>query len=85
MHQISTLEASNEYQHGVLTPSMFNIKPKYRLWRAEIPRDSVNKLDRIRSPWVRLKLVLHNTHKLRQLIHTISVNYTIPIQPMKEN
>ena len=64
---------------------IFNIKPKYRLWRAEIPRDTVNKLDRIRSPWVRLKLTLHNTKKLRQLIHTISVNYTLPIQPLKEN
>ena len=85
VHQISTLEAINEYQYGILTPSMFNIKPKYRLWRAEIPRDSNNRLDRIRSPWVRLKLTLHNTNKLRQLIHTISVNYTIPIQPPKEN
>ena len=85
VHQISTLEASNEYQYGLLTPSMFNIKPKYRVWRAEIPRDSINKLDRIRSQWVRLKLTLHNSKKLRQLIHTISVNYTIPIQPIKEN
>lgn len=50
----------NEYQEGEenlsfkYTPS--NLKQKFRIWRANIPRDKTNKMDRIRNPWVMIKL-----------------------------
>lgn len=77
----STLKVWNEYQYGSsdlhmkYTPS--NLKRKFRIWRADIPRDenSTYKLDRIRNPWINLKLTgtPNNTNKME--FHNLLVKY----------
>lgn len=56
------LEVWNEYQRGELDltniinkPS--NLKQKFRTWRVNIPRDNTHKLDRMRNPWLYIKLI----------------------------
>lgn len=70
----------NEYQYGELelddiycNPS--SLKKKFRIWRANIPRDKTNKMDRMRNPWLYLKLSkeTHNTDKTT--LHDIVVQY----------
>jgi hypothetical protein len=98
-----TLEAWDEYQHGLLTLTNKNGKVehgkssgdlirKFRIWRCDIPRDNapvdnatesalnikrfkVHPLDRIRNPWVYLKLTKSSdtTHKTE--IHDIVATY----------
>lgn len=57
----TNIEIWNDYQQGsetlknkYLFPS--NLKQKFRIWRANIPRDTKYKLNRIRSPWAFIKL-----------------------------
>ena len=75
-----TLEVWNEYQYGksllnnVLgRPS--NLKNKFRIWKVNIPRDSKNGLDRIRNPWIYLKLMMNNNNKYKMELHNILVDY----------
>lgn len=70
----------NEYQRGTenLTkdrrPS--NLKQKFRIWRADIPRDRTNKFDRMRNPWIYLKLgTSNNVNKLKMIFHNLIVKY----------
>ena len=56
------LEVWNEYQKGesdltniINKPS--NLKQKFRTWRVNIPRDNTHKLDRMRNPWLYIKLI----------------------------
>lgn len=84
-NQIYSISSKNEYQSGVTYVNSLSLRQKFRLWRMEIPRDSTHKLDRMRSPWLFIKLTLHNQLGLRQLLHTLSVNYTLTNQPLKEN
>lgn len=82
------LSATNAYQNGTLTFNFNNTKQKFRVWRTEIPRDNTHPLDRIRGPWCKLKLErdpLIDRVEYRDQLHYISVNYTIPEQPMKTN
>lgn len=50
------LEVWNEYQYG--SSNMSKAKPKFRIWRADIPRDTKEGrgLNRIRNPWIMIKL-----------------------------
>ena len=55
-----TLTTWNEYQEGTLAldnkmyrPS--SLKRKFRIWRANIPRDKSNGRDRMRNPWLYIK------------------------------
>ena len=52
------IKAWNEYQNtgDVTLVKGNNLQQKFRIWRTDIPRDSTNILDRIRNPWIRLKL-----------------------------
>ena len=76
-----TLEVWNEYQKGE-TSLVFNryapssLKKKFRMWRANIPRDCKNKLDRMRNPWLYIKLS-NNSNLLggRMELHDIMVHY----------
>ena len=78
----------NEYQHGesILEnkagkPS--NLKRKFRIWRAIIPRDTISKRDRIRNTWAYIKLskgelsnedgIIQDTNKA--ILHDLSVYY----------
>lgn len=55
-----------------------NLSQKFRIWRAEIGRDTLlnpHKLDRIRNPWARVKLFNDNKKPLKVVTHDIIVNY----------
>ena len=75
-----TLTAWNEYQEGSGTlifskyrPS--NLKKKFRMWRADIPRDKTKKLDRMRNPWLFIKLSKENPSNERIELHDMLVYY----------
>ena len=81
----TNLDVFNEYQRGSsdltvvnnLTP--INLVRKYRTWRANIPRDEHNKLDRIRGPWINVRLTRNSTaadaNKLMEF-HNLIVKYS---------
>ena len=69
----------NEYQEGTENLSKVYGKPsalkeKFRTWRVNIPRDNVNKRDRIRNPWAYIKLEGYNNTNRMQL-HDMQVWY----------
>lgn len=75
-----TLEVWNEYQEGkeTLKYSKFkpsNLKKKFRIWSANIPRDKKNKLDRMRNPWLHIKLSKNNPGTSKMELHDIVVKY----------
>ena len=65
-----SIETWNEYQHGKMAIQNRNgvealqhylndvtsLRRKLRIWRCDIPRDSHRKLERMRNPWLYLKL-----------------------------
>lgn len=76
------LEVWNEYQSGLsmlslseATPS--NLKKKFNVWRALVPRDSTNGRDRIRNTWAYVKLsnICKNTYRAE--LHDIMVHYNV--------
>ena len=68
------IEVWNEYQHGVSTK---HPKCKFRVWRADIPRDTREGrgLNRIRNPWTMLKLEKTNNTNKRMEFHDLIVKY----------
>lgn len=75
-----TIEVWNEYQRGksALKYSKFkpsNLKKKFRMWRADIPRDKTKKLDRMRNPWLFIKLSKENPSNERMELHDMLVHY----------
>ena len=60
-----TLTTWNEYQKGITTLTNVLGKPsplkkKFRIWRTNIPRDISNNMDRMRNPWLYIKLSMEN-------------------------
>lgn len=65
-----SIETWNEYQHGKMAiqnrdgvkalqhylNDVTSLRRKFRIWRCDIPRDSNRKLERMRNPWLYLKL-----------------------------
>lgn len=77
-----TLEVWNEYQRGKSTLAMSRNKPstlqkKFRVWRANIPRDSKNYRDRIRNTWAFIKLSKNTPVTYRTELHDVMVHYFI--------
>lgn len=75
-----TLEAWNEYQSGksILKFDKYRpstLKKKFRMWRADIPRDSVKKMDRMRNPWLFIKLSNNNPGTDKMELHDIVVHF----------
>ena len=76
-----SLEVWNEYQKGVtnLNNTKFkypNFEKKFRIWRIDIPRDSSNYRDRIRNPWVYLKLSKSKgLENFKMVFHNLLVKY----------
>lgn len=75
-----TLEVWNEYQSGksVLKFDKYRpstLKKKFRMWRADIPRDRVKKMDRMRNPWLFIKLSNNNPGTDKMELHDIVVHY----------
>ena len=86
-----TLDAWNEYQEGHLSLANIRNKPsalkkKFRMWRANIPRNNTNKCgdnthnykrDRMRNPWLYLKLSMNTPNTNKTVLHDIIVDYFV--------
>ena len=75
-----TLNTWNEYQNGQSNLNFIkgipsSLKRKFRIWRANIPRDNSNKRDRMRNPWLYLKLAMNKENTNKTILHDIVVNY----------
>jgi hypothetical protein len=75
-----TLDTWNEYQSGSIKlvdnknkPS--SVKKKFRIWRANIPRDSKHKMDRMRNPWLYVKLSMNKENINKTVLHDLTVQY----------
>lgn len=75
-----TLTVWNEYQQGTSTlnnilgrPS--DLKKKFRIWRANIPRAKVNGRDRMRNPWLYIKLSMEEENVNKTVLHDMIVHY----------
>ena len=75
-----TLTVWNEYQQGTSTlnnilgrPS--NLKKKFRIWRANIPRAKINGRDRMRNPWLYIKLSMEEENVNKTVLHDMIVHY----------
>lgn len=87
-HQTFTsVEAWNEYQHGVLDLTTVknrhrHSKDRFRIWRGDIPRDGdtltthINGGNRMRNPWLYLKLYKDTTGDTNKMVfHNLTVTY----------
>lgn len=76
-----TLTVWNEYQKGVSTLSFTekpsNLQKKFKIWRANIPRDINSRYgrDRIRNPWIYLKLEKNKENTSKTILHDLIVKY----------
>lgn len=75
-----TLNTWNEYQKGYIglvgeqnKPSP--IKRKFRIWRVNIPRDLHNHRDRMRNPWLYIKLSKEEENIDKTILHDMVVSY----------
>lgn len=73
------LEVWNEYQRGITNSfkrgQYPNFAKKFRIWRVDIPRDSSNKRDRIRNPWMIMSLSKKPTTSYKMVFHDLMVKY----------
>lgn len=86
-HTFDHLKTWNEYQEGQVdltnTPDRPSpLKKKFRVWRANIPRWNVNKngqtankRDRMRNPWLYLKLSTEDENTYKTVLHDLVVDY----------
>ena len=83
-HTFDTLEVENEYQYGIShlhfdKAKVSNLKRKFRIWRANIPRDTKDDtrgMNRIRNPWISLKLTKDTTGDYERMeFHDLLVRY----------
>ena len=51
------------------------LKKKFRIWRTNIPRDISNNMDRMRNPWLYIKLSMENENINKTLLHDMIVYY----------
>jgi hypothetical protein len=75
-----TLTTWNEYQEGVVdltnTPNRpSTLKKKFRIWRANIPRAKANGRDRMRNPWLYVKLSMEKENTNKTILHDMMVHY----------
>jgi hypothetical protein len=75
-----TLTVWNEYQKGVSKLNNIKNKPsslkqKFRVWRTFIPRDDKYKMDRMRNPWLYLKLSMEKSNTNKTILHHLAVSY----------
>ncbi len=75
-----TLTTWNEYQQGISNlknslGSPSNLKRKFRIWRANIPRAKANGRDRMRNPWLYIKLSMEKENVNKTVLHDMVVHY----------
>ena len=75
---LTDIQAYNDYQSTLLTPLVNNrngnLRRRFRDWNAEIPRDGRN---RIRGPWIKLKVQFDNESNYKLILHDIIISYTV--------
>lgn len=75
---LTHIQAYNEYQDSGRIPLIVgrnsNLRRKFRKWRANIPRTGRN---RMRNPWIFLKLELDNESNYKMILHDVIVSYTV--------
>ena len=86
-NMFDTIRVWNEYQDTGDVDLTFkrslssNMKKKFRIWRMDIPRDSVDKRQRIRNTWSKVKFTMNTpskvvSNKLYDMeIHDVGVVY----------
>lgn len=75
-----TLTVWNEYQQGTsilnnILGGPSNLKKKFRIWRANIPRAKANGRDRMRNPWLYIKLSMEGENVNKTILHDMIVHY----------
>lgn len=70
----------NEYQSGDATlvntkDHVSNLKKKFNVWRTLIPRDTINHRDRMRNPWLYVKLAKETVNTDKTVLHDMVVSY----------
>jgi len=73
----STVEVWNEYQYGSMalsTPSAAFRNKKFRTWSFAFPRHR-GSLNRIRNPWVQMKLNFNNHGNHKLYFHDMIITY----------
>jgi hypothetical protein len=75
---LTDIQAYNDYQSTLLTPLVNNrngnLRRRFRDWNAEIPRDGRN---RIRGPWIKLKVQFNNQSNYKLILHDMIISYTV--------
>lgn len=75
-----TLKVWNEYQSGTsnlnYTKGISNLKKKFRMWYANIPRDDANHRDRIRNTWCYLNISQDKETIDKTELHYLTVKYS---------
>jgi hypothetical protein len=69
-------EVWNEYQYGI--SNMSKARCKFRIWREQIPRDTkedTRGFNRIRNPWIMLKLEKTKDTDKRMEFHDLLIKY----------
>lgn len=89
LNPYNKISVHNSFQDGSYMMDSRNTSQRFRVWRTDLPREQ-GTMNRIRSPWCRIKLEneLSDAIRIRNYrdqLHYISVNYTIPDQPLKTN
>lgn len=78
-YPFNKLEVWNEYQRGetaIKNKYRYpNFEKKFRVWRVDIPRDESNGRDRIRNPWIYLKLSKSPIDDNKTVFHNLLVKY----------
>lgn len=75
---LTRIQAFNEYQNSGLIPLSlgrnFNLRRKFRDWHALIPRQG---RQRIRNPYIYLKLQFDNPNNYKLVLHNMNIYYTV--------
>jgi len=75
---LTKIQAYNDYQDSLLIPLTVgrnnNLRRKFRDWNALIPRQNRN---RIRAPYIKLKLQFDNVSNYRLILHDVNIYYTV--------
>jgi hypothetical protein len=75
---LTSIQAYNDYQSTLVTPLVNgrngNLRRRFRDWNAEIPRQGRN---RIRGPWIKLKLDFDNQLNKKLILHDLIVQYIV--------
>lgn len=81
LETFNTLEVSNEFQESSkplmqLGRPMYHTMKKFRTWNTPLPRQR-GTMNRIRNPWLKLKLTLENEKAMSLKFHDLILGYTI--------